>query len=72
VRTEDHEAALVDEFAVGVDHRLDRTLGQPLDLAVDHLHGTVDQALLDGLFEDQVESLGEEVEPSSPGNPAAA
>ena len=59
VRTEHHQAALVDEFAVGVDHRLDRTLGQALDLAVDHLHRPVHQALLDGLFEDEVEGLGE-------------
>ena len=37
VRAEDREAALVDELAVGVDDRLDRSLRQPLDLAEDDL-----------------------------------
>ena len=32
-RAEDGEAALVDELAVGVDHRLDRSLRKSLDLA---------------------------------------
>ena len=58
VGAEHHQAALVDEFAVGVDHRLDRTLGQTLDLAVDHLHRPIHQALLDRLFEDEVEATG--------------
>ena len=59
VGAEHHQAALVDEFAVGVDHRLHRTLGQSLDLAVDHLHRPIHQALLDRLGEDEVEGLGE-------------
>ena len=59
VGTEHHQAALVDEFAVRVDHRLHRTLGQALDLAVDHLHRPIHQALLDGFGEDEVEGLGE-------------
>ena len=36
-RAEDGEAALVDELAVRVDHRLDRPLRQALDLAEDDL-----------------------------------
>ena len=59
VRTEDHQAALVDQLAIRIDHRLDRTLGQTLHLAIDHLYGPVHQALRDRLFEDEVESLGE-------------
>ena len=59
LRAEHHQAALVDEFAVRVDHRLDRTLRQTLHLAVDHLHRPIHQPLLDGLLEDEVEALGE-------------
>ncbi len=59
VGAEDHEAALVDQFAIRVDHRFDRTLGQTLHLAIDHLHGTVHQALLHRLLEYQIESLSE-------------
>ena len=57
--TEDDEAALIDEFAIRIDHRLDRTLGQTLHLAINHLHGPVHDALLDRLLEDEVERLGE-------------
>ena len=49
VRAEHHEAALVDEFAVRVDHRLHRALGQPLDLAIDDLDRSIHHALLDRL-----------------------
>ena len=59
VGAEHHQAPLVDEFAVGVDHRFHRALGQSLDLAVDHLHRSIHQPLLDRLVEDEVEGLGE-------------
>ncbi len=72
VRTEKNDqTALVDEFAVGIDDRFDRTLGQALHLAVDHLHRSVQQALLDGLGEDEVERLGERGEQLLRKNPAA-
>ena len=58
LRAEHHQAPLVDEFAVCVDHRLDRSLRQALHLAIDHLHRPVHQALLDRLSEHQVEASG--------------
>ena len=58
VRSEHRETALVDQLAVGVDHRFDRTLGQAFDLAINHLHRTVHQALLHRLVEHDVESTG--------------
>ena len=56
-RPEDGDAALVDEVGVGVDDPLDRALRQPLDLAEDHLDRTVDDALLEGVVEDQAERV---------------
>ena len=59
VRSEHREAPLVDQLPEGVDHSFDRTLGQALDLAVNHLDRPIQQALLQRLIEHDVKALGE-------------
>jgi hypothetical protein len=58
-RTEHGQAPLVDQLAVGVDDRLDRALGQALDLFEDDLDRAVDHPLLQALLEHELEGLGE-------------
>ena len=61
VRSEDEDAAFVDELAEGVDHRLDASLRKALDLPVHDLNGPVDDLLLQPLVEHQLERQGEVV-----------
>ena len=61
VGAEDHQAALVNEFLIGVDHRLHRSLRKTLHLSVDDLDGPVDDAFLECVAEDHVEWNGEVV-----------
>src|SRR5665213_1135358 len=56
------QAALVDQLPVGIDDSLHRTLRQTLDLPVDDLDRSVEQGVLGGLFEDQIERLSEVLE----------
>ena len=53
------QAAFVDEFAEGVDHRLDRSLGQPLNFAIDHLYGPIHRPVFNGLREHEVKAPSE-------------
>src|SRR5262249_28072490 len=62
-RAEDGEAALVDELAVGVDHRLDRSLRKSLDLTEHDLHWAIDDLLLQPSVEHELERLGQVVSP---------
>src|SRR5262249_3156890 len=58
-RTEDGKAAFVDELAVGVDHRLDRSLRKPFDLTERDLHGPVDDPVLHAFVEHELERPGQ-------------
>ena len=69
---EHREAALVDELAVGVDHRLDRSLRQPLDLPVDDLDRPVDQPLLQASSNTSSKGLDQVVAASPAGSRPAA
>ena len=54
---EDGETTLVDELAVRVDDRLDRSLREALDLAEHDLDGSIDRPVLEALLEHQLERL---------------
>src|SRR5262249_26329668 len=44
-------------LTVAVDHRLDGALWEAFDLAVHHLHGAIDDPLLQAFVEDEIEGL---------------
>lgn len=55
VRTENHETAFLDQFAVRIDDGFDRAFWQTLHLSIHDLHRTIDHPCLKSLSENEFE-----------------